>query len=92
MRLFGALEIFAASANPLLGLQKRMRKLGADLLSQEFQHGDAEQQVELDFLFIFGASQGGLQQLQRLAFPGAGFRAFRAFGASGPSVPWERSS
>ena len=77
--LFGALEIFAPSADPLLGFEEQIRKLRSDLLGQEFQQGHAKQQVELNLLFVLGASERGLHQLQCLAFPGAGLRAFRRF-------------
>ena len=76
VRLLGALEVFASTADPLLGFEKQTCKLGPNLLGQELQQGYAEQQVQLDFLFVLGASEGGLQQFERLAFPGARFRAF----------------
>ena len=79
--LLGALEILSPAADPLLGFQQQAGELRPDLLGQEFHQGDAEQQVQLDLLLVFGAGDGGLHQFERLALPGSGFRTLGGLGS-----------
>ena len=61
--LLGLLEMPAAAADPLLGLEHEVCELRADFLRQELQQGDAKQQVDFDILLEFRLFEAAVQQV-----------------------------
>ena len=66
MRLLAALEVHAARVNPLFALDNQAGELAGDLAKQEFQNGEAIEDVDLDVLGVFGAGQRNLKKLEEL--------------------------
>src|ERR1700682_4713728 len=71
MRLLGAVKMLAAAADPFLPLQHEICELRGDLLGKEFQKRDAQQEIDLNILPVFGALKSRVQQVREMAFPGA---------------------
>src|SRR6266436_8076235 len=63
VRLLTAFKMFASLANPFLSFEDEVGKLIADLESQKFQQGKAEQQVDLNVFVILGLCQSALHDL-----------------------------
>src|SRR5262249_40126166 len=55
--LLATLEVFAALADVLLGVQHDAGKLILELAGQQFENGQSEQNVNFDILLVFGAGQ-----------------------------------
>ncbi len=71
MGLLGAIEMRAASADPLLGFEQEIRKLRADFLREVLQQGHAEQQIDLDIFFVLGFLKPRIEKIGKLPLPGS---------------------
>ncbi len=66
VRLLAALEMDAARVNPLFALDDQAGELAGDLAQQEFQNGEAIEDIHLDVLRVFGARQRNLKKFEEL--------------------------
>ncbi len=77
VRLFAAVKMFAAAANPFLPFQHKIRKLRTDFLGKKFQERNPQQQVNLNILPVFRVLKSRVQQVREMPLPCAGFRCAR---------------